>query len=238
MPALIHTSSGFANAKVVLSAQNYTEDNRGLVSANLQFVAKASNRSAVDAMFYTDSAPPIWPTYLDRGRLIGRNLYMQSRSISEQYGLLTIDTLYVGGRERIVPTITSDFESLVEYSAASEPYEISGYDRDNNLNRVLFGGLVNVLVFSYTPLVTSLSFVRVAGIDSFSPQKPKTEDMYTLVNFFSQSFNVNGKELIRINQPRQYFIDLINVVPVIEDRKTESLTPTVQIITIRYSMAG
>ena len=220
MPSLIHTSSGFANTKVVLSAQNYTEDDRGLVSASLQYVARASDRSAVDAMFYTDAAPPIWPTYLDRGRLIGRNLYMQSRSLSEQYGLLTIDALYVGGRERIVPLITGEFAAPVNFL----------------YQNTMFNDLVTYIQYTYTPLVTSLSFVKVAGIDSYAPVKPKTEQMYTLVDFDSLAWIDNGTSIVSIKQDKQYFIDLINTIPVLEDRKTESLTPTVQIITVRYSM--
>jgi hypothetical protein len=236
MPVIIHTSAGFANNKLVLSAQNYTEDDRGLVSASLQYVAKASNRSAVDAMFYTDAPPPIWPTYLDRGRLIARNLFMQSRSITEQYGLLTIDALFVGGREQIIPTVASDFESPVSYFAQSAPYDLSAYDPVLGQVRTVFGNLISYLSYTYTPIVTSLSFVRVGGIDSYTPQKPQTESMYTLVSFDNQGWQVNGLQLVSIKSPRQFFTDRINGIPVIEDRKTESLTPTVQIITVRYSM--
>jgi hypothetical protein len=235
MPVLIHTSSGFASAKVVLSAQNYTEDDRGLVSASLQYVAKASNRSAVDALFYTDAPPPIWPTYLDRGRLIGRNLYMQSRTLTEQYGLLTIDALYVGGRERIIPTASSDFESPVSFFYGQRSQDLFLYDPLLGINRS-FGSRFNYQSYTYTPIVTSLSFVRVAGIDSYTPQKPQTESMYTLTAFDSETWNVVAMEIVKTKGTRQNFLDLLNTKPVIEERKTESLTPTVQIITMRYSL--
>lgn len=223
--------------RLALTSQNYTEDDRGLVSASLQFVAKASDRSAVDAMFYTDAPPPIWPTYLDRGRLIGRNLFMQSRTLTEQYGLLTIDALFVGGRERIIPVVTSDFESPVTSINRSEPFSLT-YRRNEN-STATYGNLISELSYTYTPRVNNLSFVRVGSIDSFSPVKPQAEDMFELVSFFSYAptLGQNG-ELISNTSSRQFFIDILKSVPVIEDRKTEALTPTVKIVSVRYSFGS
>lgn len=236
MPALLHTSTRMGARKVALTSQNYTEDDRGLVSASLQFVAKASDRSAVDAMFYTDAPPPIWPTYLDRGRLIGRNLFMQSRTLTEEYGLLTIDALFVGGRERIVPVVTSDFESPVNFSYRSEPFEIT---RQTASGPVTYAGITDSWGYTYTPKVVNLSFVRVGTIDSFAPVKPKAEDMFTLNAFGSNLHNWDSNgELVYFSYPEGWFLGLLNNVPVIEDRKTESLTPTVRIITVRYSFGS
>jgi len=236
MPALLHTSARLDLKKVALTSQNYTEDDRGLVSASLQFVAKASNRSAVDAMFYTDAPPPVWPTYLDRGRLIGRNLFMQSRTLSEQYGLLTVDALFVGGRERIVPVVTSEFESPVNFSYQSEPIE---HTRQTPSGPVITTGITDGWGYTYTPKVVSLSFVRVGTIDSFLAVKPKAEDMFTLNSFGSNvhSWGSNG-ELIYFSYSKEWFLGLLNLTPVIEDRKTEALTPTVKIINVRYSFGS
>lgn len=235
MPALLHTSTRMAAKKVALTRQNYTEDDRGLVSASLQFVAKASDRSAVDGMFYTDALPPVWPTSLDRGRLIGRNLFMQSRTLSEQYGLLTIDALFVGGRERISPVVTSEFESPIKVYVQSEPYEIT---RQTASGTHTYAGITDSWGYTYTPKVVNLSFVRVGTIDSFSPVKPKAEDMFTLNAFDSHLHRWNSGELAYFSYPEGWFLGLLNNNPVIEDRKTESLTPTVRIITVRYSFGS
>lgn len=239
MPALLYTSPRMVAKKIALTSQNYTEDDRGLVSVSLQFVAKASDRFAVDGMFYTDAPPPVWPTYLDRGRLIGRNLFMQSRALTEQYGLLTIDASFVGGRERIVPVVTSDFESPVNYFLQSEPYSLQRVDPATGQNLGTYGNLTWSLGYTYTPIVQQLSFVRVGAIDSFAPVKPSVEAMYSLSNFGSRvpRLGQNG-ELINYEYPRQYFVDLINNIPVIEDRKIEALTPTVKIINVRYSFGS
>lgn len=237
MPALIHTSATMTSKKVALVSQNFTEDDRGLVSASLQFVARASDRSAVDAMFYTDAPPPVWPTYLDRGRLIRRNLFMQSRTISEQYGLLTVDALFLGGRERIVPVITSEFESAVNFFYISEPFEL--VYQTSPFSSITYGNLTSSFGYVYTPNVTSLSFVRIGNIDSFTPIKPQAEEMFSLVAFSSRlPRRGNNGDLITEEYPKQWFIDLLKNTPVIEDRKTESLTPTVKIINVRYSFGS
>ena len=142
MSSILRQSSSFSGNKIALVSQNSVEEASGLVTVNVGYVTSAANNDYWSGRFTLDSSPPIYPNIINRGMLQRGGLYMSSRSMSKQNGLVEINATYYGalnsarnGKNKEETTkvqtlqwaitfvpITSTFRSkVITYSAAITP---------------------------------------------------------------------------------------------------------------------
>lgn len=229
MPSAVHISSQLASRKMALTAQSSTEANNGLVTVSLDFVTTISMRDAAARSFYVDAPPPIWPSAIVRDELLGRQLFMTDRNISQENGLVTIKASYVGGLNRR--------SSFVSFSAERQSPVTSSYSSGNSeagpfldpeTNTTYTTILFDYWSYQWTPVVQIVRFVRVADQDSFTPEMPKRQSMYSLLSF-SGAFRLtpSPRPPYGTDYPREFFINKLETKPVREETKVEQITPSV-----------
>lgn len=227
MSAIVHGNSRLTSGNVSLVSQSFTYEASGLVRASLEYVALASKRSAVERFFDIDSAPPVFPSAIDRGSLSTQRLYLVSKNMQQQAGLLRINAEYAGALLRANPLKQTERESPAGNFFMSEPFSEGGQ-----------GNLINIYSYTYTPIVHSISYVEVAGKSTITLKDPSIEEMYILVSFNSvwwrRAPEIGDNTLTTYSLPRQFFIDILNKIPVSTDEKINYISPSVREINKRW----
>jgi hypothetical protein len=229
MPAAVHISSQLASRKLALTSQSSAEANNGLVTVSLQFVTTAAMRDAAARSFYVDAPPPIWPSSIVRDELLGRQLFMTDRDISQENGLVTISASYVGGLNRRSSFVgfSADRQSPVTSSYSSGLNE-AGPFLDPETNTTYTTILFDYWSYQWTPIVQIVRFVRVADQDSFAPEVPKHQSMYSLLSFSgAYRLSPSPRPPYGTDYPREFFVNKLETKPVREETKIEQITPSV-----------
>jgi hypothetical protein len=241
MPSLIHASSRLTGSPgVALISQSVSEQVNGLVTVSCDFVCTAAQSLQIDKLFYPDAPPPIFPSSVNRDYLLARQLFMVERSLSQENGLTYVSATYAGGLVRGGSYIfkTQERESPVSFSFVSEPFSIQFQNPDNPDNTSTAGNLTSSFAYSFMPIVHIYEYVQVGAETTGIPTPPAPQALYILLSF-SSSIPVRAPELgwsglKYISYPREWFTNQIEGRVMLEDIKTNDLTPSVKEVTRRY----
>ena len=241
MPSLVHASSRLTGSPgVALVSHSIAEQVNGLYSVECEFVCASSRSSQIDALFYPDASPPIYPSSVNRDHLLSRQLFMVERSLSQANGLTYVSATYAGGLVRGGSYIfkTQERESPVGFNFVSDPFSIQRQNPDNPNSTVTSENLTSEISYTYMPIVHIYEFVQIGNQTTGAPIPPSPEALYVLINFYSSipraAPELGWSGLVYDSYPREYFINQLNGRPMLEDIKSNNLTPSVQEITLRY----
>jgi hypothetical protein len=242
MPSIVHSNPALLSGLALVS-QSFTEQPSGLVLVSMEFAGRASKTLSLDKLFYPDAPPPIWPSSVNRDSLLTRRLYMVDRGVEQENGLVRVTANYAGGLARDSERIfrTQTFENEVEVSETSEPFSFTFYDPENPLAPpVTTGTYTNSYFYVYKPTNNSFTFVEIGGQTTAVVAPPPITELYSLLLFrgliFAPRPDKGWAAFGPIETPREYFVDLIESKGIKEDRKSSYITPTVQEVTVSYSI--
>jgi hypothetical protein len=239
MPAILHTKATLNASGLALVSQSATEQKNGLMNVGLEFVCKTSNSPRLDALFQTDSPPPLWPEGVSRDALIKRQLFMESRSLRHEYGLTYITANYVGGivRRGGYYLQSSALESPQGFTSQFSQTTITQQDPANPTSFSSFT-YTPFLSYKYRPISSTFEFIQVLDEASFTPSQPPVRELYVLVSFSSIFYRRAPQQgwsaLESYEWNEDQFRNIIERLPLASDRKENQVTPSVRAVTLRY----
>jgi len=217
MPFVVHTSSRLDSATgVALRSHSIAEQGNGLYSVQCEFVCRASNSAKVDALFFPDAEPPIYPATVNKQYLLANRLFMSARDIKTENGLSFISASYVSGvtRQGRFGYVFTERESLV---TAFVPI---AYTTDGNL--------VAWVEFAYTPMVVTHEFVQVGNETTANLPPPETKQLYSLAFATGGGYGLN---------PTAFAEQRINAWRRTDESSTQSAAPSVAVKQVRHFIA-
>jgi hypothetical protein len=238
MPSLVHTTNAL-QVGLALTDESVSEQASGLVSVQMKFVCRASNNSRLGKLFYNDAPPPIFPKSLQASELIGRRLFMVSRSVTQSNGLAYVQAEYAGGyaTKRNNVLIYTDRESDQTVTFVGSPFTLTSVNPQTGGTQVA-SDLVNFFTYTYVPIILTYEYVEVGTAAAYTPAPPKITELYKL-SAFNSSIWVRAPELgwagiKTISYERSFYEDLLARNGIKEDRKPNYVTQTVKTIQHRF----
>jgi hypothetical protein len=127
--------------RLAIIDQSESQEPNGLVSVSVLYSVAPSASTSLNALFYLDAPPPVFPNCVARASLQGQGLYMVDFSTEKTNGLWYVQANYVGARNFVGGQrafITRDNESRVtpairivagyDITPEEEPRQIVQYD--------------------------------------------------------------------------------------------------------------
>jgi hypothetical protein len=177
MASLVHTSSALSSGlKIALVSHSIEEQQNGLITVACEYVCRATFIQELDAVFFPDAPPPIYPKSLDRRFLLAQRLFMTTRSVSTSNGLSFISANYVSGLTRsgnhakITTTQESAVDLFIPLAYGTVPLDSGELP------------LLSALFFSYIPIVIAHEYVQVGLEKSGALATPSPRDLYVLLS--------------------------------------------------------
>jgi len=237
MPSVVHASSKLnALPWLTLSKQSASENLSGLVTTQCEFVCLASNQHKVDKFFYLDAPPPIWPSSLNRSRLMSGKLFLSERNFQRENGMTHISATYVGGLNAATTNnktfVYQRKGSYKSYSYVSPPFTMRTWNRDNPSNQVEYTGQQINIQYTYRPIHHVVQYVRINGVNSAN-YKPKGP-FAILIKYYGAApqiypgFDQYGWTTItKYIYPKKFFERILNNRPLLTEEKITPMTPSV-----------
>jgi hypothetical protein len=155
MPSIVHKNQAFATSGIAVVSSNHQEQSNGLVNVGVQYVVDAVRFVENERRFFLDAPPPLLPKSINLNSLQNRSLFMSSRSISQENGLVYVNAEYAGALVRPTPFISADYETRTySYDIQSTPLSewgvetvISGDVRNYGLDNYIIEARLRILTY-------------------------------------------------------------------------------------------
>ena len=231
MPSIVFKSASLTSNGLALTEQSVSEQATGLLSVSVKYVTTTANRDSLARQFYQDSAPPIFPTMVNRDELQGRTLFLVNRSIDQEHGIVKIKATYVGALLRALakPSVTLSRESkYVSFQVVGYYYIAEG------VNGAVVGSY-GAYDYYTAQLTCGVKEYSVASVGEFENiiQPPTVADLLLGCVFTSRSVSAGTTEYDP-NAPAKDLVTKYAHLAVGSDVSYEFATPTVKVQKSRF----
>ena len=237
MAAILVKGSQFSSLGMALSASSCVEQVNGLVEVQARFFVDKSRQAEIDRLFFVDAQPPIDPSCVTKASLLTQRLYMVSRSVTSENGLLAVEASYVGALAR--PGSRGFFLTV-----AKGPTVAGFIQQGIGRNEQVLGGTFSQKVFFFDYFVNEITveFVQIGTVTAAAIPTFTINDVFSLVKMKIATSGTGPFTTAQVlgdmdpRSPNYRVYASFGATLLRTEEPASFLTPTVKVAKVRYSL--